>query len=148
MQSMRNSAAVCEPPLPRSRARRRLQFVRATSRCARAHEAERPPLELVRVLRRETRRLVGRHRLADDPIRLLDFLAEGAPQPGLDEVHCEVRYVDPQPTPPERLRRCNRRPAAAERIEHEVSLIRAGADDAFEKSLGLLRRIPETFGRP
>ena len=38
------------------------------------------------------------------------------------------------------------RPAAAERVEHHVAGIAAGADDALQKSQGLLGGVAEAFG--
>ena len=58
-----------------------------------------------------------------------------------------LRDVDADPPPPQLLRRRDRRPAAAERVEHRVARVAAGEDDAFEQGERLLGRISEAFGR-
>ena len=47
--------------------------------------------------------------------------------------------VDAYPLPPELLRRIDRRPAAAERIEHHIAGVGGGIgfDDAFEQGEGV-----------
>ena len=53
--------------------------------------------------------------------------------------------VDPDPLPPELLRRVDRRAAAAEGIQDDVAGVGGGRDDAFEEGEGLLGGVAEAF---
>jgi hypothetical protein len=80
-------------------------------------------------------------------------LREGVAQPLLDQADGEVGDVDPDPPPPELLRRMHRVAAAAEGVEHEVAGIAGGGDDALEQGDGLLGCVPSPavvicLGRP
>ena len=88
------------------------------------YERDGPPLELVFILRRERSCAVQVFRRAVD----LEWYAwEGVLQPLLDERYGKVRYVDADPLPTELLGRMNGGAASAERIKHDIALIRAGA---------------------
>ena len=77
--------------------------------------------------------------------RLLDALAEGVPQPVLDQRDGQVGDVDADPAAFEPLRDGDSRPAAAEGIEHEVAFVAAGFDDPFQQGFGLLSGIAEAL---
>ena len=72
---------------------------------------------------------------------ILDALGEGIPQPVFDERYGQMSDVNADPTALEALRDSDRGSGPAERIEHQLLLVAAGLDDAFQKCLGLLRRI-------
>src|SRR5262245_54230480 len=59
----------------------------------------------------------------------------------LDERDRDARDVDTNPPPLQPLGRDDGRATAAEGIEDEVALVRAGLEDPLKKSLGLLRRV-------
>ena len=89
----------------------------------RAHQAERPPLELVRVLLGQLRCASRVGRLADDLVGVLDLGAEGIAQALLDQGDGQVGDVDADPAAAELLRGGDRRAAAAEGIEHDVAFV-------------------------
>ena len=56
--------------------------------------------------------------------------------------------IDAEPAAPEALRGFDGGAAAAERIEDEVALVAAGADDALEEGERFLGGVTEAFTRP
>src|SRR5690242_616718 len=106
---------------------------------------QRPPLELVGVALREDLRVVKRRGLADHLDR--DCPAERCLETMPDEADSEMCDVYADPPSFEALRHGNRRPAAAERIEHEIALVAACLDNPLEQPLRLLRGIPEALLR-
>ena len=73
------------------------------------------------------------------------YSGKGVLQPSLDQRNREMRDVDADPCPPQFLRRMNRRPTPAKRIEHEIAFIRRYLNDAFKERKRLLGRIAEAF---
>lgn len=117
----------------------------ALFRAARANEAERPPLELIRIIFRQLLRAGNIHRLANDFVGLFYGFAESVAEAALDEADGEVGDVDADPFAIEALCNCNGCAAAAEWVENGVAFVAAGFDDAFQKRLGFLCWISETL---
>jgi hypothetical protein len=85
-----------------------------------AHEAQCPPLELIRVRRGQPFGIRHAHRLAHDLERRR--VAEGILQAFLHERDSKVRDVYADPCPAQGLRRRDRCPAPAERVKHRTAL--------------------------
>ena len=101
-----------------------------------------PLLELVRV--------VGCQPLgAGEVLRHADRLELDArialAHPVLDHADGDMGDVDPDPLPAQFLRRIDRRPAAAEGVEHDVARVGRSSDDPFEQGAGFLGGIAEAF---
>src|ERR1035437_2407511 len=73
----------------------------------------------------------------------LQLFAERIFQTSLNEIDGEIRDINADPVPTQLLRPVNRRAATAERVEHKPAGIGAGFNNAFKKSLRLLRGIAE-----
>ncbi len=116
-----------------------------------AEPGDRPELVLVLVAlrQRERRRLVGRLAVHARAVRLVlgEVAGKGRPQPVPHQVHGEPGDVDADPAPPQPVRRHRRRPAPAERIEHEVAGVRGRLDDPLQQRLRLLRAVAEVLLR-
>ena len=112
---------------------------------ARAHLAQRPPLELVFVFGGERRCACVVGRFAYDFVGGFDFGAEGVGEALLDEADGEVGNVDADPAAVEALGYLNGGAAAAEGVEDEVAFVGAGFDDAFEEGFGFLGGVAEAL---
>ena len=95
---------------------------------ASADELKRPPLKLVRVRIREHLGAGGVHGL---PVNLEVDPGEGRFETVTDERDRKVRDVDADPLTLERLRRMHSGPTSAERIEHNIALVRGRVDNAL-----------------
>ena len=111
----------------------------------RAHEPQRPILELEAVLLRQ-RPCAGKVlRLANDLILRVDALAEGALQPILYQVYRQVGDVNSDPAAIQLLRNRYSRSTAAERVEDGIPLVAARHDYPFQQCLWLLGGIAQPF---
>ena len=88
------------------------------------------------------------HRLADHSVVLAGFQRVGCLQPVLHQGHGQVRNVDADPPPPQRLRRSYSRAAAAEGVEHYITLVGRRLYDALKQRLRLLCGVAQTFLMP
>ena len=70
---------------------------------------------------------------------------EGIAQPLFDQPDGKVGHVDPDPLPPQFLRRVHGGAAAAERIEHHIAGIGRGIQDALQQRHGFLGGVAEAF---
>jgi hypothetical protein len=61
-----------------------------------------------------------------------DVVTVEAPEPVPDQVDGEIGHVDPHPATVEGLGCRDGRAAAAERVEHHVTLVAGRGDDAFK----------------
>src|SRR5258706_1777401 len=116
-------------------------------RRASAHQPQRPPLQLVRVLPRERRGASLVRRIAYDVVALAGLDSRCVLEALLDEADCEVGNVNSDPPALEPLRDRDGCSASAERIEHNSALIAARPDDALQERLRLLSRVAESLCR-
>ena len=96
-----------------------------------AHQAQRPPLELIFVLVGQDGGFVGGDGLADGDD--FDFVAVGVAETVFDERGGELGDVYAEPSAAEFFGGVNGGAAAAEGIEDEIAGVAAGGDDAFEE---------------
>jgi hypothetical protein len=108
--------------------------------CPSAHQTDRPPLELVGVVMCEGLGVLDGGRLAGHRVGLGHFLAEGVVEPVLHQAHRRIGDVGPDPAALQPLCDSDGGSAATERVEHHITLIAAGGDDAFEQGFRLLCR--------
>jgi len=115
----------------------------------RAHQRQRPPLELIATL-------VGRicsqfagagfgGGLADDRIVRARDQAEHIKQAILLKRNAEVGDVDADPAAPEFVRGGDGGAAAAEGIQHDIAFVRRRADNTLQQGQRLLRRVAKAF---
>ena len=109
------------------------------------NQRQRPLLELPLVQVRQFLRAAEIRGLA--AFLKLNVIAESVFEPAFDEIDGEVSDINANPLPTELLRRVNRRAATAKRIKHDVALVAAGFNDAFQQHLWFLRWITETLSR-
>src|SRR5690606_9418279 len=95
-------------------------------------ERKRPPLELVAAVLGKLGGAGQVFRLADDQVVAAGLQPVGILQPVLLQGDRQVGDVDAYPVAAELLRGGDGRAAAAEGVEHDVTWVAAGRDDAFQ----------------
>ena len=100
-----------------------------------------PVLELVRVLLPQSAGAAHVLGLTDHIVVLAWVQVEGGLDAVLHQRHRQVGDVDSNPLPPEFLRRRDRRPAAAERVQYHITFLGRDLDDAFQQAFGFLSGV-------
>ena len=109
---------------------------------SRPYQSKRPPLKLIRILLRQSPGILEARRLSND--LELTLLTEGITEPVTYQRYCQMRNINPDPTPAELLGRRNGRATAAERIENGVAFVAARLNNAFKQAdRGRLRKRAE-----
>jgi hypothetical protein len=86
-----------------------------------ANEAKRPSFELERIVGRESGRIIDCRWLTNLDNGLLDLGTVTGDESMFDQPNRQVRHIDPDPVTSKRLGRVDGRPAAAERVEDNVT---------------------------
>lgn len=103
---------------------------------------------MIRIILSESLSARQINRLADDLISVAHGFAECVGETLLDKADSEVSDINTDPATIKTLRDGGRSAAATERVENHIAFVRAGLDDTFEKSFGLLRGITKALCSP